>query len=347
MKEERMEILTMLKEGKISAEEAERLLAALEAGEKEEKRRPYGHHTGHTHHTHRRTGPEDFGPFSEMARMFKGFGRAFGSTMKSAFGGGFPFSGFEQFMDDLDGMGYETVSQTAIDIGSPFTLVVRQTKNPNTDGDVEIVPSNDATLFFEADEDPVVRRKDNELIVILHDDCTIHVPDTCENLMVALFNGDIAINDISGKTDVHTMSGDIELERVVLNRTCSTLSGDIEATLCSVVESRAELTTLSGDIDLEIGKRTIATVTAETLSGDVDFDFPATITDKKTGPVGTRMTAKIGGGGEPALFCKTLSGDISISLDEDDEGSGENDSEQHDSIRLDVSEEEDFNADAE
>ena len=170
MKEERMEILNMLKDGTISAEEAERLLRALEEGGET-------HHRSETRHRHSHDfGSGDFSSIRELGRAFRGFGKTFGSAMRSAASGAKPFAR----LDDLED--YEDVG-IAVD-GQPLAeesrLVARQIRDSH--GDLELYESEDGLLRVKTDGSARLKRKGNEYVLVLDDDCELQVPRSCASM---------------------------------------------------------------------------------------------------------------------------------------------------------------------
>jgi hypothetical protein len=307
MKEERLEILNMLKEGKLTVDEAERLLKALDqAGDRPGE----GHgdrdsRRGHRPHTHEQF--VDFAPFKDFGKMFRGFGKAVGGTMRSAFSEG----GMMRRFDEAEGYEELECGTAGIVLEPGTSLLIRQPKHmPNVGGDVVVLASNEERLVVEG-EDYVLRRKDSEYVLVVADDCRISVPATVTSLSVALFSGDVSVQRVPASVTVNTMNGDIRLDEVVLANSCTTMSGDISVRLTGIDASNAELTTMSGDIEAAVPTDWRGVIAAETMSGDIDLDFPGVEVRRDPGPAGMRVRASIGD--DPhlkQLRCTTMSGDI-------------------------------------
>lgn len=304
MKEERMEILNMLKEGKIDPEEAERLLRALESGGDEEPGR--------------RRGPQDEWdpmPFKDFGRMFRRLGRHVGHTMKSAFEGMGPIGEMEEYFDDVSDYESVPIDPDGVSVEAPFSLTIRQPKDRRAAGsDVHVQASHTDRLVIDADGEAVLKRRGSAYVLTIMDDCDILVPDQCESVSIGLLDGDVAAGRLAVPLKANTMSGDIDLLDVVLNGSCHTMSGDVTA---RVVETRGRSTgvsTMSGDIALQISDAWRGRIDATTMSGDIDIHLPAATVERKSGPVGSRYRAVLGptDGADAVIACKTMSGDISV-----------------------------------
>jgi hypothetical protein len=306
MREERMEILNLLKQGKISVDEAERLLNALESGDRDQRRHsPHGSRPDMEMH--------DFPGFRAMGQAFRTFGKTFGSTMRSAFGSHSPFGHFDEPFAEWEDFKEVDVDPDGVYIEAPFTMQIRQPKHPHrAGGDVEICASETDRVRVESDGAVEIRRRGPVLALIVHDDCCIFVPEGCKQTQVGLFNGDVTAKDVPGEIDIHTMSGDIELENVTLGKGCATMSGDVEARSVRTVNTLVEITTLSGDIDVQLSPDVVGKVRMETLSGEVESGFASANVKEMGGFVGKRMRVDLEGPEDKAINCKTLSGDISL-----------------------------------
>ena len=306
MKEERMEILNMLKTGGITPEEAERLLSALAEGERQDRTRS-------EHHGRKRSkefGARDFFPVKEFGKQFRGLGKTFERTLKSAVGGGFGSDEQAEFRD------YETVEfdRNGFAVAPGLALSIRQPKNsPDGGGDVTLIETADADLRVDSDEAPRLKRRGDDLSIFTSGDCTIYVPAVCSSVSVWLYDGDILAVDLSVPVTAITMSGDISLRNVVFGGVCNTMSGDILLRIKEIHASRCEITSMSGDIALGIPDSWSGRVEASTMSGDVDLDFPSSYIEDRSGMAGTSIFVRIG---EPTddskLRCTTMSGDINV-----------------------------------
>jgi len=305
MKEERLEILKMLKEGIVTPEQAERLLTALEEGERRtgdsrERRRRPAHRFG--------PDPSAFAPLRELARSFGGFGKSLGTTMQSSFNG----LAAEEFQDLA---GYEDIplDSEGIALSDGATLSIVQPRGASIGGDVAVTRSPSGTLTVETDGRVQLRRKGDAYALICDEDCTVAVPDDCASVTLGLFNGDILVRDLMVPLTASTMNGDIELDGVALERGCSTLSGDVSVSVRSLEGENIEITTMSGDIQLELPSDWNGVIDANTMSGDVDVTFPGAQVENRSGIVGSKFRARLGS--DPAtasIRLASMSGDIAV-----------------------------------
>jgi len=236
MDEERARILKMLEEGKITAQEAEKLLLALKG-----QPRPEAMSSDELRMKMRRFG------LREMRRMPD----VVSSVIKEAVEDGLTAA----------------VRKQRFEFESRGRVLVR-----NVSGDTEIEGWDKSTVLFDRDEGGLWKANEREGMImakVLSGDLRVRVPHKT-GLEINSVSGDILVKDTAGKLQVKSVSGDVELRRVGEALDVSTNSGDIKT---RDIDGKCHVTTVSGDVDLGFRKDLNGLV--ETRSGDVDIWVPA------------------------------------------------------------------------
>ena len=314
MKEERMEILNMVKDGTITPEEAERLLRALDEGDRSNREAQHGPSRGR-----RRFGPDprDFFPFRDLGRAFSGIGRAVSDSMRSAFEG----MPEVHVPPDLDGYEDVDIFGGECDFPEGATLSIRQPEHTGSrmsGGSVDLVQSSSEVLRVDTDGHALLKRKENRFVLIVAADCTVFIPSTCEFANIALFDGDVTAHDLEFPITVSTMSGDIGLTNVIIRKGCSTMSGDISVVLTAAREKSVNMSTMSGDVEVRLPVQWQGRIEANSMSGDVQIEVPGAQIEDRSGLVGSTVRARVGDESEDViLHCTTMSGDVSVAANSD------------------------------
>ena len=125
-------------------------------------------------------------------------------------------------------------------------------------------------------------------------------------------SGDLAVKNISVPLSISAVNGDMELENVSGDLKLSTVNGDLSG---KVGCANAKINAVNGDMRLEwqsAPRKGLLTVS--TVSGDMDFSLPAdTPVDAKiTSMHGERRNDFAGGPGGFEMQLKSMSGDIAV-----------------------------------
>jgi len=243
----------------------------------------------------------------------------------------------------------ETRASLQHTIGRNGLLVIRL-----TDADVRLrgVDGDDVTVQADGDLDQLtVERGEGSLSIRgagrSEPELAIDVP-AAASIVVETRSGDIAASGVIGATRWTTASGDVRLEAVQGDLTAEAVSGDVAIAASGPLEATAR--TVSGDLELRggtVGRLEVATTSGDiTLSGRFLGDGPFTVETvsgdtmiESIGPVwvgATTLTGDIhgprpeGGGGKqegrvvgmsggPTIAFRSTSGDLSLSVSDDDE----------------------------
>jgi len=293
--EERMRILNLVKEGKISAEEGLKLLDAIEQKSEEKRHKEFVFHMPHI--------PKavfaGFGKFPEMVT------KIVTDTCSAA-------------VDKVMGESGEISERR---LPAKEHVIIRAVS-----GDIEIKGSEQNEINLDACCGlQKIETKENELVLnMISNDIDLKVP-TKTNISISSVSGDIECTEITGKLEVQTVSGDLELEKIVGKVKIKSASGDIEAKEFS---GAIDIKTASGDIEVKFNEFEDSAI--ETKSGDISIILPTKIDavvelfseegeveisidksyeelEKKSGYL------KIGLGDKTKkLYCHTKSGDIEL-----------------------------------
>jgi len=292
---EKMRILNLLKEGKITTEEASSLLDALEQKTEDKKHKEFVFHMPH--------------------------------IPKAA------FAGFSKFPEMVTKIVTDSCS-AAVDkaMGESGEISERRFSAKENvmiravSGDIDIEGTHSSEIVLDACCGlQKIEDKENELILnMISNDIELKVPFKT-NIRISSVSGDIECADITGNLEVQTASGDMKLEKVSGKVEIKSASGDIEV---NELSGAIDVKTASGDIEIDFNEFKDSTI--ETKSGDVSIVLPKKIDavielfseegeieisidksyeelEKKSGYL------KIGLGDKTKkLYCHTKSGDIEL-----------------------------------
>ena len=323
MSEEKTMILNMLKEGKITVEEAQALLKAVETEPDE---------TG-TRRTEKerlkidleemkaglKEGLKDFGKTMEgtFRSVVKGFKSLdLGNVVSTAFGSAKESVEKELILsaDGLSGINLKTqsgdVSITggeSMDVLIHAVVTARGSDSENAKERAETIDViheiEDGSLIvkdsgtkmqitgpYSVDYRVTVPRKFGVKIQTMDGNAAIKSIDGA--ISINNFSGDIHCKECAESLKINTKSGDIEIEGFTGAINLRTLSGDL--TMSDIVSNAVSCNTLSGDIEGTLNPAANANISVKTLSGDIELEVDAAA--------------------ELAISADTLSGDIICDL---------------------------------
>lgn len=241
MREERLEILQMVRDGVIAVEEAERLLAAIEEGD-------------------RRRGREgDRSPWEDVARGLSGIGRSAASTVQTAVRRVMRWPGAEEL---------ERVPEFSIEAGESLyveneALGGGSIRLGSTDGDVCRVECEEEYGFVREDDGVRLRWKGGPI--------TVHVPTSVASLSAHTMGGEIEAEAIPAPMSLQTLGGALRLLRVSAPFDATTFGGGILLRI-ERLPGDSKATTMGGTIDARVGPDFAGVVHASSLGGRVEFE---------------------------------------------------------------------------
>jgi len=348
MSEEKLRILKMLEEGKITAQEAENLLRAL--GDPPEE--PFGFHEGFGRHFHEKMRGR---MYARMARADPG--RIVAEVMREVNPGKIVADIMSSVGGAIHDLDFEFPGRDRKKAEEEQTLSFQNVKHldlANLRGDVTIIGSRipedgcriraDKTAWGEDEEEARERLKnvqvsaqqDGEFLKLkveggpwtrkLHAqvDFEIEIQASCD-LTVNIAKGDLSVKGVSGGIGLKAASGDIDLRDCSGKADLSTANGDL--TIASFTGEDLSAATINGDIEAE---DVAAQVALSSVSGDIrakeisngvlkvssvsgsisleEFHNQAVEVQSQSGDV------EILGGPSPEVKTSTVSGDIQAEL---------------------------------
>lgn len=253
MDDARIEILKMVSEQKISVEEAERLLAALDAGE-EKRRRPTGGFWEFWKKLDTLGLDEDFRDLGEIIR------REVQQAVRVPFG--------DHEADRGDELPVEG-GRFAVPAGTGLSLFVAQRP------DLELVATGGDTCRVDGDL-AHVRRTDDRILVELRRDgrspARIEVPETVADLRVATAGTRIEATGLTCPSTLKSMGGDIRLVDPRADFQVRTLGGNLDARLVTPLTGAGRLDTLGGRVEVALPDAQGGRVDASSGGGPLRVD---------------------------------------------------------------------------
>ncbi|MEO0115755.1 MAG: DUF4097 family beta strand repeat-containing protein [candidate division WOR-3 bacterium] len=286
MTDERARILKMLEEGKITAEEAARLLEAIRIQPWEVEMIPFG--------------PKIRKGIAEMPEIFANIAKLVGKAVEAEFSGKGKTS--ERSFSRKEQVEIKTVS-----------------------GDIEIEGWDKEEISLKISGLSKTNEQDHKLdLNLISGDLSVKLPKGTQ-LKLSSVSGDLKLKMVEGEMEIRTISGDIELRAVKGIAVINTISGDMtgkELIGNFLAKSQSgdidfgfqalkqgELATASGDITVTLPKDANLILELESETGDIDF---------KTAEPFEKIEAREGymkiglGNKEGRLICSSETGDIEI-----------------------------------
>jgi DUF4097 and DUF4098 domain-containing protein YvlB len=295
MSDERARILKLLEDGKITADQAARLIEAIgsERTEPEFGRPLRGHFD--PRHFRFRSGMRDFDRIPDVVAT------AVASAMKN---------------------GFEPGEERSTDFPGKRHLLVK-----SVSGDLDVTHGEDGRVGLSYSGGMVKVRTSGEQVVVrtMAGDVSATIPAD-GRLELEVVSGDVSISGAGARIEVKTVSGDVDIAQTTGNAQVRTVSGDVNL---DGVSGNLGIETRSGDVDLVPAGPVAGNL--QTVSGDVtvalprdadlilemdtedegdievDDDLPHEVLEESDGHLKVKF-----GAGSRTLVVKTRDGDIDI-----------------------------------
>ena len=319
MESETIRILKMLEEGKISSEEAVRLIEALK---------------------HEKPGNTETWASGRKSRIWRDFGfewdnlRNIGQYLNECFGPKSEFAEEKEWSFDaqrISTIDAESINGNITVTGSEKDQIIVKAR--------KIVKAQSDAIAEEIDEQVniIAQQVENRLqilteqpMTLFNASVTVHYDIFCPgtmNINLLSKNGKISVNQIEGVLKLATINGKILLESISGSANAKTTNGKIYASLKDL-KSDIKLSSLNGSIETHIlsGNASIALKTmngsirlylpddfsghldAEVKFGKIHSDFPITTQNFNR----RHLTGQIGSHNETPIFLSTKNGNIYI-----------------------------------
>ncbi len=303
MSDARKEILRLVAEGKITPEEGERLLKALDEPHAEDRRDAAGAASG--------------GEAARGGRLADGLAQLIeevGETVRKAVEDavGATQRAFDEHrtttesVDIRDGLfavppGGRLKVQQAIRVsfggGSKGGNVILRT----TSGTEVRVIRGEAVEAHRNEADYVLTWAKGNL--------ELEVPRHLAGLDIRCMGGDLEVLDFIGPMSLETMGGELRVQSPRTPFRFRTLGGKVRVVDCDLRDGAASISSAGGNVSIEFASSASATVRASTLGGS--FDFPPDAKREEQGKTLRRATCVIGRGAAE-IRIDTLGGDVRI-----------------------------------
>lgn len=317
MSEEQREILQMVADGKISADDGAKLLEALKTGEqkrmemespaqrfKKQKKRIILE-------TKRMDHPGAFAGMRDIGRMVRGIVRESVSGIEDD-----EYSAIDEDMLEDAGL-----LEGPIQLEKGTELVLKHRVHRRTGsigGDLILNGVEGSTLEVIGDDTPDIQLyRDNGTVSLKWDkgDLSLNVPETVEKVRASIMGGNISLNAVTAAAEIKTKGGNVSLSETSRAFSAKTMGGNILIILNEDWDEDSEVATMGGNIELSICESTKAEISAKTLGGEISVQEGISgLTESGRGS-SSRVNIDLSEGEDaPELDIKTMGGDISITL---------------------------------
>ena len=314
MSDEQREILQMVSDGKITAEDGVKLLEALSRGR--EKTRESESPASRVRRRKRLMfNRQTFEPHNDIGHMVM-------SVVHDA------MSGIKHDLDepeiDINEFGdadsFSLDGDLELDEGTELILQ-RDGRNRRRSGSVMLIGVEGSTcrVVSGAESGVMVDREDNAVRLRWDDgDLVLEVPAVVARVTAEIMGGDLVTQGIGASVRLRSKGGDIILLDTGNSFDAKTMGGDLMITLTEGWSGDSRISTMGGDITLGVQAGTPGLVTARTLGGCINVSDDLGETSISDRPGSTRVRLELGEGSDrPSIRMKTMGGDITIGLAEE------------------------------
>jgi len=309
------DILKMLAENVIDVNEAERLLKALNEGEKRKEDSPFRHRK---HHHGIGEGMSDM--FESLGDTLSNIGpmvkNTVGDMMSGIFGDDFCDWRNEDFID------IEPLEER-YDISAGTCMVIAgDLKWKHGDLRIKGIAGNTCRIDNDDGQHMRIRRSPTHFVVQwIEGNLNVLVPETVSKLLVRSNGGDIRIADVQSDMNVLTMGGNLKLKELLKDFKVKTMGGDINLALNAGWNGKAKVRTMGGNIMLKVPDGLGFNADAFTMGGVISV--AEGMKKVESGPsFPGKKSAKIRAGeydSTSTISLKTMGGDITLREDTDAE----------------------------
>ncbi len=313
MSEEQREILQMVADGKISADDGAKLLEALKTGE--QKRREMESPARRVKEMKRKMREyKKLGHINGLDGM-RDIGRMVRGIVKDSVSG--IDDEFVEIDDDMfEDAGY-LEGPLELEEGTELVLKRRVRRNSrNNRGDLILNGVEGSTLEVIGENTPDIRLyRDNGTVYLKWDkgDLSLNVPETVENVRAIIMGGNIVLNGVTAAADIKTMGGDINLFEASRAFRAKTMGGNIMIKLTDDWNEDSRIKTMGGNIALSICESTKGSISAKTMGGEITVQEGISGLTESGHPGSSGVNIDLSEGEDaPEIRLKTMGGNISI-----------------------------------
>ncbi len=304
MSEAQTEILKMLSDNAITVDEAERLLTALNEGEKrreESKSRAGGTRSVSS-------------VLDSLGEVLYGIGPMVKNTVEEVMTG---VLGDE--LGDLDEEELKHVEpiegKYKIEEGMQM-VIMNDWKGGRSKGDLVIQGVEGNLCKIDEESSKNVRVQQGSFYFVIRwagGPLKVEVPETVTRLKVNSRGGDIRVKQLGCEMNLKTLVGNLEMLGLGKHFRAKTMGGNINAVLSKEWQGNAQVHTMGGNIDLSIPDDVSLKVKSTTMGGTVKIDKDIRQLESKQFFSGSSVTVQVGEEETNSFIAlKTMGGDIEL-----------------------------------
>ncbi|MHB8878292.1 MAG: SHOCT-like domain-containing protein [Myxococcaceae bacterium] len=295
MSDERTEVLKMVADKKISVEEAERLLRALDESDRRREQSP---------------GPSSrgFGLFG-LGASFRGIGELVRTTVEEAISG---------FGLDID-LDHEALEEVAVrdgrfEVPAGALLAIRQ----GFHGNLELTASDGDACVVDGNITRVVRGPRGYVVKLGKPEgrfTRVQVPRTAGELKAGIGGGEIKATALPCPATLKTMGGELTLVKLRKKFEAHTMGGRILLELYPELDGDCAVETMGGRVESGVPGGLRARIKATTLGGKVKVDPGVGEVTSRSGWGEQGAVVELGSpgpGSRPEIRVNTLGGSIHV-----------------------------------
>ena len=302
MSQERMEVLKMVADKVISVEDAERLLRALDDGDR-----------GRSEQSHARKGKGSWvSVMDELGEALSGIGAMVPDVVRDAMDGvvvevgGAPEAGLadaeltDGAFEIPEGARLEIRDRRREGVRTGSGLVLRSVEGKRCRLKGEGLESASLGLG-----------EDRARIVWGGEALEVEVPAAVAELQVRLLGGDVEGRAVACSTKVRNLGGRISFTEVKAPFDLKTMGGEIRLELAEGLEGESRALTMGGDISATVPEGLGIELHAVTMAGSIDVS-PELSSSRKAGASVQQKAVIRNGDGSTSLRLKTMGGTIRV-----------------------------------
>lgn len=294
----RIEILKLVAEGKMSPEEAERILSSPDEQDESENKRAEGTRSP--------------GLGDAIGQVLEQVGDTVRSAVDDAVGTAHRV--FEEHRPGTEGVG---IASGAFDLPAGARLKVQQAIRVSFGGtsrgnNIVIRTAGEGSARIIRGEAVEVHRSGNDYVLTwAKGNLELEIPRSIASLEARCMGGDIEVHEFDGSMALETIGGEVRAFGVRSSFRARALGGRVRIGGLDLREGFSTISATGGDVKVEIAKTSSVTVHAATLGGVIDFPRG---TGSEGARRGRRLATAVLGDGKAELRIDTLGGDVQLRL---------------------------------
>ncbi len=306
MSKARVEILRLVAEGKISPEEAERILSGIDE-------QPQAGAEAGTETPPAGAGGRSAGIGETLSQVLDQVGETVRGALDDAAGA--MQRVFEEHAPGTEGIdttggGFDLPEASRLKVQQAFRVSFGGTSRG---GHVTVRPASGPNARIVRGEAVEVHRSGLDYVLTwAKGNLELELPASLAALEVRCMAGGIEVHDFGGPMSLETMGGEIRASGVRSHFRARSLGGRIRIDGLDVREGDCSITTTGGDVEVGVSADCSATVRASTLGGTITL--PSGTSREIGGGVARRRVSAVIGGGNANLRIDTLGGDVIVKV---------------------------------